>query len=125
MPHETAASKRHKVVVSFWVRSKHPNIETAVLLQNIEKTGPQLKKDLSARRKVSSISFKRRGTLPIGLESALITVVITLASEAGKEVAKKVAADAYGWLKNKWKDAQFRKLKAKRPAKRKTIRTKR
>ena|SRR5579864_2543119 len=125
MPKKTTASERPQVILQVDVRSIHPSIETAVVLRDIERARSELKKSLSSEHRVGSVSFKRRGTLPIGLESALISIMITLGTEVGKEAAKKVADDAYNWLKTKWKNARFRKLKPKAAGKSKSSDTKR
>jgi hypothetical protein len=96
------------------VKSDHPNIDTTILLQEIEKEKAKLRKHLASSARIKKLSIERRGTLPIGIETAVITVLIEIAKELGKDTAKILASEAFDWMKSRWKDATFKRVSTSR-----------
>jgi hypothetical protein len=84
------------------VKSKHPNFDTPMILQQMYESLPKLKASLNTQKKIKvrRVTTARRGTLPIDPTTALITVGVMFGTEVTKELAKEVVSDAYHWLKD-------------------------
>ena len=106
----TSKKTTEVVLLRLSVKSNHPNTDTAMILEAIDGSKADLKKTLARRVPVRVVSFARRGNYPIGLETAIITVLVTIGTEAGKAIIKEAAEDAYKWFKGRWEHARIKKL---------------
>jgi hypothetical protein len=113
-------SSEEIVLLRLEVKSTNPNVDTAVLLEDMANKQPQLEVIIRKHALVQSVSLRRQGNLPIGLETAVISLVANLGAEMAKEVLKEVAKDAYVWIKGQWKNAKFTKLRSTSVATRKS-----
>ena len=110
MVHRSTQDGEQKVLLRVSVKSEDPNLDTSMLLDSMQNSQRELTKMLRKHAPVKNISLKRRGNLPIGIETAALTVLITVGKDIAEPILKKAAEDAYDWFKGKWKKATFRKI---------------
>jgi tartrate dehydratase alpha subunit/fumarate hydratase class I-like protein len=106
----TSPKKEQAILLRFAVKSNNPTIDTSTILEQLSNSQEELETVLSREAPVENVSLKRRGNLPIGLETAIITILVEVGKEVSKAVLAKAADEAYTWLKSRWTQAKFEKL---------------
>lgn len=109
--------KRQVVLLKFSVKSEHPNIDTLMLLQQMDAAQPKLQAKLASHAPIQDVSIERRGNLPIGLETAVVSILVNVGTGLAKDALKDLATEAFAWMKKRWKDASFRRMPTTKAAK--------